>query len=153
MVSAREITHEWLDTFNRLQESRTKDGRTSFNPSDEVVRQLMAALPHVQVAITLKTAYHRNSAHRWTTNDITDIDAMSVAYAYCDAVFTDKAIRSALANSRELRQIPTYLPRKPVDLADWLDHLPTHPSPWLLVPASRGWATSTGNELQRKSSP
>jgi len=143
VVSAREINHEWLDTLNRVVEARTKEGRTPFNPPDEVMRQHMAALPHVQVAITLKTAYHRNPTHRWTTNDITDIDAMSVAFTYCDAVFTDKAIRAALASNRELRQIPTYLPRTPLDLAQWLDGLPVHPSPWLLLPVSRGSSSPT----------
>lgn len=140
IVSAREFAHEWLDTFNRIQDDRTSKGRTPFSPSDEELRHMMAALPHVQVAVTLKTAYHRNSAHCWTTNDIIDIDAMSVAYAYCDAVFTDKAIRSALADSRELRQIHTFLPRTPIHLATWLDGLTTYPDPWLLVPASRGSA-------------
>lgn len=137
IVSARELAHEWLDTFNLIQASRTSNARTPFNPSAEELGQLMAALPHVQVAITLRTSYHRNSAHHWTTNDIIDIDAMAVAYAYCDAVFTDKAIRSALTRSRELRQIHTYLPRSPVDLTAWLDGLPTYADPWLLVPASR----------------
>lgn len=137
VVSAREILHEWSDTFNRIQDQRTEAGRTPFNPSDNDLRNFMAALPHVQVAISLKTAHHRNPHHCWKTNDITDIDAMSVAFTYCDAVFTDKAIRSALANSRELRQIQTHLPRTPVDLADWLDTLPHHPAPWLLIPASR----------------
>lgn len=137
MVSAREIHHEWRDTFNRVQDLRTEDGRTPFNPSDDAMRKFMAALPHVQVAISVKTAYHRNPHHRWTTNDLTDIDAMSVAFTYCDAVFTDKAIRAVLANSPELRQVPTYLPRTPADLADWLDALPQHPVPGLLIPASR----------------
>lgn len=137
IVSARELAHEWLDTFNQIQDNRTSNGQTPFNPSDEELGQVMAALPHVQVAITLRTAYHRNFDHHWTTNDIIDIDAMAVAYAYCDAVFTDKAIRSALTDSRELRQINTYLPRTPVDLATWLDELPTYADPWLLVPASR----------------
>lgn len=137
VVSAREIHHEWRDTFNRVQDLRTEDGRTPFNPSDDAIRKFMAALPHVQVAISLKTTYHRNPHHRWTTNDLTDIDAMSVAFTYCDAAFTDKAIRAALASSPELRQIPTYLPRTPADLADWLDALPRLPVPDFLIPASR----------------
>ncbi|MDN5744814.1 MAG: hypothetical protein L0H31_06785, partial [Nocardioidaceae bacterium] len=137
LVSAREISHEWLDIFNQVQKIRTDTQRPPFNPSDGFMRQLMAALPHVQAAIALKTAYHRNPSHRWTTNDLTDIDAMSVAHTYCDAVFTDKAIRAALANSRDLRRIPTFLPRTPVELAEWLDDLPARPTPWFLMPVSR----------------
>lgn len=41
--------------------------------------------PHTQVAISLKTRYHKNPLHRWTVNDIVDIDAISIAYAYCEA--------------------------------------------------------------------
>jgi len=96
----------------------------------------MAAMPHSQVAISIKTQYHRNPNHRWDTNDITDVDAASVAYAYCDAVFTDKAVRAALANSTELRPIGTYLPRTPHDLSAWLDDLPSLAVPDMLVPAS-----------------
>jgi len=61
---------------------------------------------------------------------------LSVAYAYCDAIFTDKAVRAALANSTELRPIGTYLPRASVDLSEWLDDLPALAVPDMLVSAS-----------------
>ena len=97
---------------------------SSTREDDDASRQIVAGMPHVQVAISMKTCYHRNPAHRWTTNDLVDIDALSVAYAYCDAVLTDKAARSALAHSTELRRIGTYLPRRPADLGLWLDRFP-----------------------------
>ena len=135
VVSAREVAHEWLDTINRVNEQRAHDGKQQLD-SDDDTRRLMAAMPHTQVAISIKTRYHRNPNHPWDTNDITDIDAASVAYAYCDAMFTDKAVRAALANSTELRPIGTYLPRTPADLTDWLDKLPRLAVPDMLVPAS-----------------
>lgn len=135
VVSAREVAHEWLDTINRVNEQRSRDGKRQLD-SDDDTRRLMAAMPHTQVAISIKTQYHRNPTHPWDTNDITDIDAASVAYAYCDAVFTDKAVRAALANSTELRSIGTYLPRTPPDLSAWLDALPALAVPDMLVPAS-----------------
>ena len=135
VVSAREVIHEWLDAINRVNEDRVNEGRPPLALGDEAnARRVMASMPHSQVAISIKTRYHQNPAHRWTTNDITDIDAMSVAYAYCDAVFTDKAVRSALADSRELRTIDTYLPRTPPELADWLAQLQPVATPYLLVP-------------------
>ncbi|MGA8246389.1 MAG: hypothetical protein WB797_05740 [Nocardioides sp.] len=134
-IAAREFAHEWLDTLNRINADRAARGLPS-NPSDDDMRRLMAGMPHVQVAISMKTRYHRDRNHRWTTNDIVDIDALSVAYAYCDAVFTDRAARAALANSRELRPFGTYLPRTPKELADWLDRLPTSSAPEMMVPAS-----------------
>lgn len=135
VVSAREVTHEWLDTINRVNEQRARDGKRPLDGDDET-RRLMAAMPHSQVAISIKTQYHRNPNHRWDTNDITDIDAASVAYAYCDVLFTDKAARAALVNSTELRPIGTYLPRGPRHLTAWLDDLPGLAVPDMLVPAS-----------------
>lgn len=135
VVSAREIAHEWLDAINRVNEQRVRAGKRPLALDDDVrTRQLMAAMPQSQVAISIKSRYHRDSNQNWTTNDITDIDAMSVAYAYCDAVFTDKAVRAALANSTELRVVNTYLPRTPVQLAGWLDRLPHLAIPDMLVP-------------------
>lgn len=134
VVSAREITHEWLDAINRVNEDRARENRPVLTFSDERIRQFMAAMPHTQIAISIKARYHRDPGHRWTTNDITDIDAISVAYAYCDAVFTDKAIRAALVHSKELRAIATFLPRTPTELAGWLDKQPSLPVPDLFVP-------------------
>ena len=80
-------------------------------------------MPSNRVAITLKTQYLRDGRHRWTTNDIHDIDALAVAVAYCDAVFADKAARNALTTAPELKPFCTYLPRRPADLCTWLDRL------------------------------
>jgi hypothetical protein len=88
------------------------------------MRQFWAAMPQVQVAISLKTRYHRNPARRWKTNDIADIDAMSIAYSYCDAVLTDQEARAALKDSPDLRPIVTYLPKDPLELAEWLNDRP-----------------------------
>ena len=93
-----------------------------------------AAMPQVQVAISIKTRYHRNTARVWTTNDISDIDAMSIAYPYCDAVFTDREARAAMADTRELRRFGTYLPQRPDELTAWLDDLPLVADPSALVP-------------------
>jgi hypothetical protein len=64
------------------------------------------------------------SLRRKTTNDIHDIDALSIAVPYCDAVFTDKAARNKVMSCPELEVFGTVVPRKPEELADWLDGLP-----------------------------
>jgi hypothetical protein len=46
--------------------------------------------------------YHRNRRYDWKLNDINDIDALSIAVPYSDAVFTDKAARNGAVTSREL---------------------------------------------------
>ena len=86
-------------------------------------------MPQVQVAFSMKTHYHRNPAHRWKINHIADIDALAIAYAYCDALLTDAEARSALFNSRELRPFGARVPRDAQEMAEWLDRLPAVPSP------------------------
>jgi len=133
-VGAREFIHEWLDMFTRIKFARSKTGYPPFELTDDEMRTLMGAMPHVQVAISMKTRYHQNPKHNWTANDVTDIDAMSVAFVYCDAVFTDKEARNALLAARELRVLNTFVPRRAVELAEWLDALPVVVAPEILVP-------------------
>jgi hypothetical protein len=134
VVSAREITHEFLDVINRVTAERVRAGRLTFGEGDPRIRIFMASMPHVQIAISMKTRYHRDPNHRWTTNDITDIDALSVAYAYCDVVFTDRAARAALVNSTELRVFSTRLPRTPQELVEWIEQQPRLATRNMLVP-------------------
>ena len=136
VVSAREVAHEWMDAINRVNYDRAREGRAILDLDDAArTRQFMAAMPHTQVAIGIKTRYHRDPAHRWTVNDIHDIDALSVAYAYCDVVFTDKAARAALADSTDLRRaFQTMLPLTPDELTSWIEQQPRLISGDLLVP-------------------
>jgi hypothetical protein len=91
-------------------------------------------MPHTQVAISVKTQMHKNPRHRWTPNDLSDVDAVSVAYAYCDAVFPDKAMRHALATSKELGVLGTFVPRRAAEMKDWIDARPPIVGPACLVP-------------------
>jgi hypothetical protein len=134
VIGGREFVHEWIDMYTRMRIERQKAGLPDFDPPDEDLRRFMGSMPHTQVAVSVKTRYHKNPRHNWTVNDIVDIDAVSVAYAYCEAVFPDKAVRHALLNSKELRAIDTLVPRRPEELTEWLNALPTVISPDLLVP-------------------
>jgi hypothetical protein len=134
VIGAREIVHEWMDMYTRMRIDRRKAGMPDFDPPDDEMRSFMGSMPHTQVAISVKTRYHKNPLHKWTVNDIVDIDAVSIAYAYCEAVFPDKAVRAALQSSKELRTIGTFVPRRPEELTDWLVDLPTVVAPDLLVP-------------------
>ena len=137
LVSAREVAHEWLGLIQRVLDIRAPSRPVPSVADGEHMRRLLSSMPQTQVAISMKTRYHRDAGHQWTTNDISDIDALSVAFAYCDAVFTDKAARSALHDSPELRVIPTYLPRRPAELTEWLDALPPASTPELLITSPR----------------
>ena len=126
-IFGREIGHEWLRLFVLHLQEREQDGFRYDIPEDQVA--LWAAMPHVQVAVSMKTHYHRNPSHRWKINHIADIDALAVAYAYCDALLTDAEARAALVNSRELRSFGAHTPRNAQEMADWLDGLPAVSDP------------------------
>jgi len=143
-IGARDFIHEWIEMYTRIRIARQESGLPDFDPPDEELREFMGAMPHTQVAVSVKTRYHKNPRHRWTVNDIVDIDAVSVAYAYCEAVYPDKAVRHALLNSKELRAIGTFVPRRPEELIDWLDGLPAVVAPDLLVPHPLNRSTQLG---------
>jgi hypothetical protein len=124
VVNARELEIElgdklaWLTTAMKTSIGQLLDyDRTK-------LRNFTDRMPSTRAAVSLKAAYHKNNRHEWTTNDIHDIDALSIAVPYCDAVFTDKAARNRVVSSPELDVFNTFLPRTPQDLADWLDDLP-----------------------------
>lgn len=84
-------------------------------------RAFMLRMPSQRVVIELKTSYHRNPNHRWTTNDLHDIDAMSLAIPYCDVVLTDAAVRSHAQRTGLDGLLEVTLPRTPQEAADMLD--------------------------------
>jgi hypothetical protein len=124
VIGARELRNEWIDQITRAVLARGTSIGEVVREDRTVIRAFADGMPSSRVAITLKTRYHRNGQHQWTTNDIHDIDALAVAVPYCDIVFTDKAARNALAASSEIRPLGTFLPRRPRELADWIDNLP-----------------------------
>ena len=87
----------------------------------------------------MKSRYHRNPDRRWKTNDIADIDAMSIAYPYCDAILTDKEARAALVDDPALRRIQVpFMPTRPHELTKSLDDLPSVADPTVLVQHREG---------------
>lgn len=122
LVFGREISHEWMRLFVLHLQDREKDGFRHDIPEDQVA--FWSALPQVQVAVSMKTRYHRNPEHRWKINHIADIDALAIAYAYCDALLTDSEARAALTSSRELRSFGAHVLPNAQEMADWLDRLP-----------------------------
>jgi hypothetical protein len=123
-LSARKMSAlEFTDLLGapRSEEVEERDYSKARNFSD--------GMPTTRVAVSLKENYHRNREHNWTSNDMHDIDALAVAMPYCDAVFTDAAAWNALKTSRELSVFDTFLPRRPSQLVQWLDKLPSPRTP------------------------
>jgi hypothetical protein len=90
VVSTREVIIEIHEHLSAGLARRNATLEQAF-PTPLDMRRAIDAMPSTDVAITLKTAYHRDSNHRWTSNDIHDIDALATTLPYCDIVATDKA--------------------------------------------------------------
>lgn len=89
-LAAREVAVEFKDVLGRGLDER---GATleELWPTPQHARESLDAMPSFDVALTMKVEYHRNSTHRWSANDIHDIDALGSVLPYCDVVVTDKA--------------------------------------------------------------
>jgi hypothetical protein len=125
VVNARELVTELGDMLKRITDAM-KTSIVELLDSDRAkLRDFTDRMPSTRTAVSLKAAYHKDNRHNWTTNDIHDIDALSIAVPYCDAVFTDKAARNQVVSSPELQVFNTCLPRTPQELASWLDDLPS----------------------------
>jgi hypothetical protein len=93
VVAVREVLIEVQDELWRGLASRGVELEAVFSGEEEF-RRAFDSMPSLDVAITLKTALHRDPMHRWTQNDIHDIDALGSTLPYCDIVVTDKAMAS-----------------------------------------------------------
>jgi hypothetical protein len=91
VVAAREVIIELMAKFERGLVARGSNTKTLF-AEDDATRAEFDAMPSYDVAVTMKTEYHRDPSHRWRVNDIHDIDALASTLPYCDIVVTDKAV-------------------------------------------------------------
>lgn len=83
-------------------------------------RRTLHVMPSFDVAVTLKASYHRNPHHRWTTNDIHDIDAMAATLPYCDVVVTDSAVKSHVDRHELGTKLETVVLSNLLDLTGYL---------------------------------
>lgn len=106
VIAAREVL---IEINELLFDGMKRRGATLETVVDSVEawRRACDSMPSFDVAVTLKAAYHRNPEHRWTTNDIHDIDALASTVPYCDVVATDKAAANTLSQSGCLRRFNT----------------------------------------------
>ena len=120
VVSAGELLVE-LNEMVSVRIAEAKRTLKEVLPTAEAALAFTDGMPSTRVAISMKTHYFKNADNRWTTNDVSDIDALSVAVAYCDAVYSDKKAMHAVRSSPELGVFNTFVPRKPLEMADWID--------------------------------
>lgn len=119
VIAAREVYIEINTELSRGFEVRGATLEETLSSPDEV-REAFDAMPSFDVAVTLKTAYHRDSNHHWTPNDILDIDALGSTLPYCDIVVTDKAAASTARRTGLSERLETVVLS---DLPSLMEHL------------------------------
>lgn len=119
VVATREVLIEINQALSRGLSLRGTTLEATF-PGMEDTRRAFDSMPSFDVAVTLKTAYHRDPLHRWTPNDIHDIDAMGSTVPYCDIVVTDKAVASHANQTKLAERLGTIVISQ---LSDLLQHL------------------------------
>lgn len=85
-------------------------------PDADAGRRFVDSMPSADVCVSVLTAVHRNLQTRWTSNDIFDIDALSLAVPYCDVVATERHAWHVLTNSGAPSRLATTVVALPADL-------------------------------------
>lgn len=119
VVAAREVVIEINEAFARAMSERSVTLEELF-PRPNHFRRAMNSMPSFDVAVTIKTAYHRDPMHRWTTNDIADIDALGSTLPYCDVVATDKAVAAAVTRTKLANRLGTVVLSRTSDIVNYL---------------------------------
>jgi hypothetical protein len=119
VVAAREVLIEINEMlFRGLSDRGATIGDVFDSPA--VTRGQLDVMPSFDVAVSLKTEYHRDPHHRWTTNDIHDIDALASTLPYCDIVVTDKAAAAAVNRCGLAARLDTVVLARLEDLCEHL---------------------------------
>lgn len=82
-----------LHFIDDLQQSLGEIGRTMEQWGEMGPDRLLKfweSIPCVSAQIELELALHRDKSKKWTSNDLADLNAMSLAIPYCDFVVTEK---------------------------------------------------------------
>ena len=100
LVSAREVLFHINETMKTAADARGVYTFEDMLRNAENPRRAFDAMPSFDVAVTLKTAIHRNGQHRWKNNHIHDIHALASTLPYCDVVLTDREMAGHIRRSK-----------------------------------------------------
>ena len=95
-VSAREVAFHINEIVTVAANARGLEAFDDILRGVEAPRRAFDAMPSFDVAVTLKTALHRNAQHQWTNNHIHDIHALASTLPYCDVVLTDREMAALI---------------------------------------------------------
>lgn len=117
VILARHLFYELNEMLYRQMRDRGRQLQDLGQSMDER-RAFVLRMPSQRVVIELRASYHRDAGHQWTTNDLHDIAAMSLALPYCDVTLADAATRSHALRTGLDRLFEVALPRTPDEAAD-----------------------------------
>lgn len=120
VVLAREAAVELLDTLLEALLRRGHSGIGVLVSEKADARGLIQSMPISSVAALLKAEQHRNPTRPWKSNDVFDIDALSLAVPYCDIVVTEKNRWHHLRTAKVDEQMNTVVLRRLDDLVPLL---------------------------------
>jgi hypothetical protein len=120
VVLAREVLLELYDPLLAALQKRGHQGLRVLMPEREEARVLVQSMPSSAVSALLKAKQHRNPARPWTSNDVFDVDALSLAVPYCDIVVTEKNRWYDLRMAKVDEQMDTVVLRRLDDLVPLL---------------------------------
>jgi hypothetical protein len=120
VVSARYLANDATEILMEAAAARGVPLR-DLCPTLESARRFSDGMPGADTYITLRTAAHRNAATRWRTNEIFDVDALSVAVPYCDVVVTEAHAHHVLTTARLPDRVGTKVFRTIDALVELLD--------------------------------
>jgi hypothetical protein len=112
-----DMVRAWKD-LTEAYGMRVFDALPEHNPA--AARTLTRSMPGTDVAAVLKTNRHRDATRAWTSNDMFDIDALTVAVPYCDVVGTDNDQAHALIITGLATRMGTTIMRSVAELPDHL---------------------------------
>ena len=117
VILARHLFYELNEMLYRQMHDRGRQLQDLGQSMNER-RAFVLRMPSQRVVIELRTTFHRDAGHQWTTNDLHDIAAMSLALPYCDVTLADAATRSQALRTGLHRLFEVALPRTPDEAAD-----------------------------------
>ncbi len=123
VISVSELVDGSVFTIVRLRRGLAARGIESFDDfvtASSDPRSAFYSMPSFDVAVTLKTSYHRNPNHRWTKNDIFDINAVAGTLPYCHVVVSDKSVWHHAKRNNLHKRLNTIILAHLSDLPEYL---------------------------------
>lgn len=119
VVGARYLTLEAQSMFGEALVARGLKVSDILSDTEDA-RRFVDSMPRGDVWVSLLTAAHRNPHTQWTSNDIFDFDALSIATPYSDIVVTERHAHHVLHHAGLPARLNTAVLATPDELVEAL---------------------------------